>query len=404
MPGWHEATKRLQEEGKLQMVGIIEEQHPDRCRLFMQWKQMDWPVMVDSLNLLGVTGVPLTIAIDEYGIVRKVGLKLAEAGEIEAAFLAKHYEPGAGDAETTPQSAPPPPDLADLEDETQGGGAAAWRRYAHALVLWGGEARLDDAIAAYRRAIEMQPDDGPTHFRLGVALRKRYDSPYRKKTDFQAAVDEWRTALEIDPNQYIWRRRIQQYGPRLAKPYPFYDWVRQARDEIRARGETPLPLRIEPGGAEFAHPLERFETAPGTAREPDPQGRIHRDEKGFVQVEEAVVPGVIAPGGAVRAHLVFRPNEQIKAHWNNEVEDLVVWVNPPPGWEVSRRAMSVPNPPEPVSTEPREVEFELRAPADAAPGGHVTAGYALYYVCEDVDGTCLYRRQDFKVPVLVREQ
>ena len=32
VPGWHEATKKLQQEGKFQMVGIIEEQHPDRAR------------------------------------------------------------------------------------------------------------------------------------------------------------------------------------------------------------------------------------------------------------------------------------------------------------------------------------------------------------------------------------
>ena len=397
MPGWHEATKRLQREGRLQMVGIIEEQHPDRCRLFMQWRQMDWPVMVDSLNLLGVEGVPLTVAIDEHGIVRRVGLKLSEAAEIENVFVSRRYEPPEGGAEAAPQRPPAPPDLAEFEEQAQDGDAAAWRRYADALVLWGGEERLEDAIAAYRRAIDMQPEDAPAHFRLGVALRKRYDSPYRKKTDFQAAVDEWRMALEINPNQYIWRRRIQQYGPRLDKPYPFYDWVR------RARGETPIELRVEPGGAEFARPVERFETAAGTEREPDPQGKIRRDEEGLIQVETTMVPGVVAPGGAVRVHLVFRPNEEIQAHWNNEVEDLVVWVDPAPGWQVSRRSLTVPNPPEPVSTEPREVEFELRAPPDASPGGHVTTGYALYYVCEDAGGTCLYRRRDFKAPVLVRE-
>ena len=54
MPGWHEATKDLQNDGKLQMVGIIQEQHPDRARLFMQWKRMGWPILVDSYNLLGV--------------------------------------------------------------------------------------------------------------------------------------------------------------------------------------------------------------------------------------------------------------------------------------------------------------------------------------------------------------
>ena len=52
------------------MIGIIQEQHPDRCRLFMQWKQMGWPIIVDSLNLTGVSAVPRTLAIDEHGIVR----------------------------------------------------------------------------------------------------------------------------------------------------------------------------------------------------------------------------------------------------------------------------------------------------------------------------------------------
>ena len=63
MPGWHDEIKDLHESGELQVVGIIQEQHPDRCRLFMQWKQMDWPILVDSLNLLEVSAVPITVAI-----------------------------------------------------------------------------------------------------------------------------------------------------------------------------------------------------------------------------------------------------------------------------------------------------------------------------------------------------
>jgi hypothetical protein len=39
----------------------------------------------------------------------------------------------------------------------------------------------------------------------------------------QKAVQYWTMALDMDSNQYIWRRRIQQYGPRLEKPYSFYD-------------------------------------------------------------------------------------------------------------------------------------------------------------------------------------
>ena len=62
---WHEATKEVQKQGKVKMVGIILEQHPDRTRLFMQWKGMDWPILIDSFNLLESSAVPITLFIDE---------------------------------------------------------------------------------------------------------------------------------------------------------------------------------------------------------------------------------------------------------------------------------------------------------------------------------------------------
>ena len=40
-------------------------------------------------------------------------------------------------------------------------------------------------------------------------------------------------------------------------------------------------------------------------------------------------------------------------------------------------------------------------PADAPPGEQRLKAYALYYVCEGENGLCLYRRQDFEVPVFV---
>ena len=71
------------EEGKVQVAGLIQEQHPDRCRLFMQWHQMDWPVLVDSLDLLGFSSVPMTFLIDEHGIIRN---RRARPGDL-AEFL-----------------------------------------------------------------------------------------------------------------------------------------------------------------------------------------------------------------------------------------------------------------------------------------------------------------------------
>ena len=59
LPVWRQATKELWKRGKVQVLGILEEQHPDRARLFMQWKRMDWPLVVDSLNLLEMPAVPV---------------------------------------------------------------------------------------------------------------------------------------------------------------------------------------------------------------------------------------------------------------------------------------------------------------------------------------------------------
>ncbi|MFQ5743962.1 MAG: hypothetical protein ACE5HV_10290 [Acidobacteriota bacterium] len=373
------------------MVGIIQEQHPDRARLFMQWKQMGWPILVDSLNLLEVSVVPMTLLIDEYGIIREVGATLAEAATVKRTFLDRTYEPPVATQEVP---APRPPDLQRLREKAAAGTATALASYADALAVWGGVQHLDEALATYDRSMRADPENGFTHFRLGVAYRRRYDSDHRQPGDFQSAVQHWERALEIDPNQYIWRRRIQQYGPRLAKPYPFYDWVETARREISARGDVPVPLPVEPGGAEIASPLRSFASASG-GEEPDPGGRIYRDEGQLVQVETAVVPEHIEPGGSTRIHLIFRPNAANEAHWNNEVGELVVWLEPPAGWEVDRSYLTVANPPTAVSQEAREVEFEVMSPPK--PSAATLPGYALYYVCEDVHGACLYRRQDLQV-------
>ena len=404
VPGWHEQTRRWQEEGRLQLVGILEEQHPDRARLFMQWKDMGWPLMVDSLNLLEVSYVPITLAIDEHGVIRMADLGMEDVDRLEEEFLNRRFEPPSGESAHSATGPSTVPDLMALKQAARQGGAEQWRQYAHMLLQWGGFDRLDESIGAYRHALEFDPNHDPTHFRLGVAYRMRYDSGARQPEDFQAAVSAWAKALEIDPNNYIWRRRIQQYGPRLDKPYSFYDWVSEARRELEARGETPAALVVEPRGAELAYPAENFAASEDPAQGPDPKGRIMRDREGFIAVETAMVPPGIATGESSRAHLIFRPNAEIKAHWNNEVDDLEIWIDPPAGWRADRRRLTVPNPQQVVSTETRRVEFELQAPEDAAPGSLELPVYALYYVCEDIKGTCLYRRQDLTLQIAVLEQ
>ncbi len=378
------------------MVGILQEQHPDRAILFMQWQEMGWPLLVDSLNLLEVTVVPITVLVDAHGIIRERPRGIPTADALTSFVTTKFPAP----SDPEPAREPQVPDLAPLASAAKtAGNPADVRRYGEHLLLWGGDAALDKAIGSLETCAREAPDHGPTHFRLGVAYRTRYDCGSRKRGDFQHAVDAWSRALALDPNQYIWRRRIQQYGPQLTKPYPFYDWVEQARADVTARGETPAALRVEPGNTERAAPVQQLEQHAQT--NPDLDGRVLRDTEGLVTVEATAVPATVAPGEATRVHLTFRPAPAQRGHWNNEAEDLVVWIDPPAGWQIGTRRHSVANPPSLVSDEPRTVEVELRAPAGIGPGPITVQGYALYYVCEDVDGTCLYRRQDIAASVAV---
>ena len=382
MPGWHAATLDLQRQGKVRVLGLIEEQHPDRCRLFMQWKKMGWPVLVDSLDLVRIGVVPLTLAIDEHGVIRHVGLRPNQADQLEEMFLDIDY-PAPPEETAGPSRLPPEPRTAD-----------DWRRAGDSRFLVGSQAEIDATLDAYRRAIELDPADGWSHFRRAVTFRARYDSSQPHADDFQQASLAWARALDIDPNNYIWRRRLQQYGPRLAKPYPFYDWVAKARGEIAARGEEPAPLRVEPSDSEIARPARSFERAEVAGPQPDRAGRIHRDEPPLIGVEWAAVPPRVAAGEALRIHFLLRPDAHRKAHWNNEVDELVLWIDPPAGWQAQRRLLQHSLPAAPLSTETRSLEVELIAPEDGDVGEAPMTAYALYYVCEDVTGTCLYRRQD----------
>ncbi len=374
MPVWHEQTLDLQKEGRLQLVGLIQEQHPDRCRLFMQWKEMGWPILVDSLNRTRVYAVPLAWALDEHGIVRAVNPR---PEWLRGEFLATQYPAPEHPLEPVP-----------LEEEPAGAQAFLAGRYT-------------DSVTAFRKTVARDPDDGPAWFGLGCALRARYDLGKREAGDFQNAVAAWTRALSLDPANYIWRRRIQQYGPRLEKPYPFYDWIARARKDLEARGETPAPLVAEPVGSEIAHPAHRFAAgAAEGAQEPDPQGRLPRDEKGLVEPEIVIVPDPVQPGHSARIYVYLRPSKRLRAHFDPEGGTVQLQLKPPQGWEVDARLKRVPQL-FPVGGQVPAVhfEFEVRVPESAVPGQAVLSGYATYPVCEDVQGACQYLRRDLEIPI-----
>lgn len=394
MPVWHETLKPLLDAGDVVMLGVIQEQHPQRCRLFAQWKGFDWPILHDPINRLGPTAVPIFVAIDEHGVVRSVG---PDEEWVTQEFLTTDYE--APPKAAAGKSRGEPDAEALLQSAEAINTADAWTAAGDAVVLWQPQ-QIDRAIAAYARAAELDPQSAPIRFRLGVACKIRSESDAGGAYDFQQAIDHWSAALEIDPNHYIYRRRIQQYGPRLIKPYPFYDWVAQAREEIASRGETPIALPVEPSGAEIAQPQRQFAGAIERGEAPDPGGRIRRDQEGLIDISAVVAPSAIEPGDAARVHLELEPTRG--AHWNNEVEPVVVWIDGADGWTLDAHLHTLPQPPEPESREQRRLEFEVHAPRSAN-GPQTLRGYALYYVCEEAGGRCLYRRQDFAVTINVAE-
>lgn len=394
MPGWHEAVKELREKHELVLLGVTQEQHADRCRLFAQWQQFDWPILHDPINSLELRAVPVAVAIDEHGIVRETRPRASSI----ASFVARKYQaPG----DNVSADKPDVPSIVDLETRTkQSKSPRAWQDLGDALILWGGKDKLDRAVASYQAAVKSNPRDAASHFRLGVAYRMRYESTLRNDEDFLRAVSEWGKALEIDPNQYIFRRRIQQYGPRLDKPYPFYDWVDRAVSDIESRGDSPIQLVFKPSGAEIATPSRQLEKSQTPATSPDPKGKINRDANGLIRINAVVVPSKIQRGKTGRVHLSFRTTN--KAHWNNESEPLKVWIESQPGWTIEKQQFESNRPKKAESNEERTVEFEFRAASDANEASSIR-GFALYFVCEEADGTCLYLRQDFVIDVQITD-
>lgn len=349
MPGWHKQTQSLVSAGKLEVAGIVQEQHPDRAKLYMQWQQMTWPLLADPFNDLGIRVVPITLLIDESGVIR---FKNPKARDLKK-FLVTNYP-------KSPTSK-----------------------------------KFSTGSTAIKELISLK--DAHSRFRLGVAYRQRYDSNERQPGDFGKAITAWRSALEMNPNQYIWRRRIQQYGPRLDKPYSFYDWIPSARRDITARGEKPNPLSAEPSGSEFAKPAKSNSQAATQLQHPDPKGKVSRDKAKLVTVTQVTVPSTKGDGKAIRIHLRFQPSKSAKIHWTNDAGNISLFPAKRDSYTI--HDLQLPSLPKAeTSTEERLIEFEIR-PRQGKKLPTSIKATSFYYVCKDTDGVCLYLRQDLNLNI-----
>lgn len=410
MPVWHAKTKALVASGELAIVGIVQEQHPDRAALYAQWQEFDFPLLWDPFGVTGLKVVPVVSAVDASGVVR---IGRPDPRKFDEQFVAEFM------GHKFPPSDAPAPDgfvLSALAGSEAGQGRAMAR-----VLLEGAGAHpfaseaLDElqTLSAY----SSRPFD---QFCAGVAYRLRHDSPHGQPGDFQRALALWSAALHAEPNQYIWRRRIQQWGPRLDKPYPFYDWVGTATTEVAARGESPVQVRAQLSGSEVADktrklPGSRAGSAPdgaaGETQEPDPRGELTRDSERIVGLELAVAQHTASAGGSVRSpmgssrvHVTLRPSKGTK--WPLDADAPIVWLNLPDGWDTAAPGFRFPMPKPDQTAAPLTADFEISTlpiplgPPDesAEPPASTISAYAVYSVCLS-DGTCVFRRQDFQIEV-----
>ena len=381
MPVWHAAIKKLAPEN-LAVLGVVQEQHAERTRLYKQWKQYDFPIAQDSVTKLGAAAVPIFIGIDEHGIVQNTRMRPRDL----KSFLDKKVEAPASEA----------PKLAVDVDHVA---MAAKDSSAENLCMMGDQEMLfrvsksesyNKAISAYESALKKEPENGTIMFRLGAAYRQRYDEHSHDDADFDLASKYWTKALDSNPGQYIWRRRIEQYGPRLQKPYPFYDWVTTAIKEIKERGDVPVELTVELTQSELADRSKP--NYDQTAAKPESTEKVPRDAGELIAIESTLVPGYVAPGKPATVHLRLVPTG---AKWNNESQPLTVWVESNSA-KLSKQLLTFENPNQADSKENRSLEFDILV--DKASDACDVKGFALYTVCTE-DGVCMYRRQDFEVEI-----
>lgn len=367
MPGWHTRTKDQRASGDLQVLGIAPEQYGDRMRLFLKWQQLDFPVLVDPLNTLGVSAVPITLLVDEQGIIR---YRNPKPEDLEA-FSTTRYSSVIPAKKQDPFPAHLRLALQALQDNNK--------------------ASLENSLGSYRSHLLKKPEDAAAHFQLGVLLRHRYDSEERQSGDFQAAIDSWARALALNPGQYIWRRRIQQFGPRLDKPYPFYNWMEKAGDDLEARGEEIPTIHPLPTLSELAEPTKRTTASTSEALYPDPKGKLPNDRT-LLKIETTLVPHTDAARSSLRRlHLRLAP--QGDAHWSSDAQEIEVWLLR--GQEEPIRLASQADTlasDEESSPRPRLLEAEF-----APPEGEYQL-VAFYSLCRDETAECLFLKQELSLP------
>lgn len=241
---WNKKASQWADRDDVAVIGVAQEQHADRARLLCQWRRVTIPVLHDALNQSGETAAARVYCLDGQAFVRAID---PDAKSL-AAFLKKSYrKKSKGIRELMTRA----PELKVVQRQAgESRNAAEWRTYGDALFHHGETAVLHEAIRTYQTGIQFEPLDAWSHFRLGVALRTRFDGGERQEGDLEAAVAAWKEAARLMPGNEIFALRAAQFDATAARAESLYGWVAEARKAVAKRGDTPVTLKAEPTDVE----------------------------------------------------------------------------------------------------------------------------------------------------------
>ena len=344
---------------------------------------MDWPVYIDSFNLLEVEAVPMTFLVNPKGVITKVSPSKKNLDSI-LKNATNAINPTTSD---------------DLEPY--------W-----STLLKKRSFNLFCNLASERNFVELfksikmlkKSDYKMRHehleFMTGVAYKMRSESPFRKLDDFSKAIDHWETALELRPNQYIWRRRIQQYGPILGKPYPFYDWVEIALKELKEKGEVPFNENFVLTESEQSILTPTQTSNKKNYKIPDPFNKLKRGNMQFVNTRVLTIPSHPKTGRPFRVFVQLDLKQPDSVQWNNEGAASHLYFEKSNFNKTSIHRFWTGTKEKEYSTEQRIIDFELNYPRSGIIGGKkLPAGYIVVNLCDRLTGACFTRRIDFSIPI-----
>jgi len=188
-------------------------------RPYVEKARVTFPVAVDTADVLGrafgLKAIPVSIFVDEVGIVRLRGG--GPGKELLAQIEDLLREPLTALRGTAPQLA-----TAAAVSELERKIAADPQDWSSRLALaqaWAETGRFDDAIAQLEAAARLHPEESSVPFVWGLVLLQQGQKA--------AALTEFKQARDLDPNNWRIRKQIWaiEYPDKFYKGNsPDYDW------------------------------------------------------------------------------------------------------------------------------------------------------------------------------------